>query len=224
MTDDSDSPAPWQLTGHGYVQALRCSREFGEQCLRACPEFEGRALGGMGALMYIDYASSNVGPYRELLLSPGTFEIGGRRAAAITHIWVSSPASVANGRRNWGLPKEQAVFESAYNADGSETVRVHRDTAPPLSLTFAARGPALPVTTAILPRRWRTLEQPWHGQLYRTAIQARGRARIAALREVSNPAGSGFPDFSEQTRIVTVAASAFELVFPVPTIRTLAST
>lgn len=214
MNDRPSAPAPWQLTGQGYLIALSCSRAFGEACARDTPELAGRAHGGLGALMLIDYASSNVGPYRELLLCPGRFDFGGRLTAAITHIWVSSAESVVNGRHNWGLPKRQAHFETVSRADGHETVQVQLPEHAPLTLSFTRRGPSLPMRTGILPRAWRTLEQPWHGHYYRTCIRARASARLARLGGYDIPANSGFPDIAGQTPRIGLYAERFDLTFP----------
>ena len=52
-----------------------------------------------------------VGPYDELMIIPGLFSRPGKDggepsyALAITRIYVSTVASVANGRRLWGIPK-----------------------------------------------------------------------------------------------------------------------
>ena len=210
------TPPPWRLTGHGYVLLLRCTRAFGNACARGQPGLEGRALGGMAALMLVDYAGSDVGPYRELLLCPGSFRVGRRKAAAITHIWVSTQTSVINGRRNWGLPKREAGFErlDAPQNGADPSYRVRLGDAPALRLGFSPRGPRLPVTTALLPRRWHTLLQPWEGRRYETRIQARGRARLARLCDYANPADSGFPDIATQTWIGALTVCAFRMRFP----------
>ncbi|ROO26403.1 acetoacetate decarboxylase family protein [Salinisphaera orenii] len=207
-------PAPWRLTGQGYVIALSCSAAFGAACGADTPGLAGRACGGLGALMLIDYAGSDVGPYRELLLCPGVFDFGDRRAAAITHIWVSSDASVVNGRHNWGLPKERANFETLARTDRAERCRIQRPGRAPITLHLSRRGPKLPLHSAILPRASRTLEQPWRGRRYRTCIRARARARLARLEAHDIPPDSGFPDITGQTPRLGLHADRFDLVFP----------
>ena len=70
-----------------------------------------------------------MGPYDELALIPGTFgppasglktkiqdgmtvgkKLGVEKDMRITGIWVSSEASLVNGRRNWNIPKHMARF------------------------------------------------------------------------------------------------------------------
>ncbi|CAE7226416.1 unnamed protein product [Rhizoctonia solani] len=71
--------------------------------------------GGLGTIQLIRYHSSPVGPYDELLYVPGqmNFKAGGSSLSglSITRIYVSSFASVVNGRRNWNIPKRLARFE-----------------------------------------------------------------------------------------------------------------
>lgn len=207
-------PPPWQLTGRGYVITLSCSQEFGAACARDIPGLAGRARGGLGALMFVDYATSNVGPYRELLLCPGVFDFDGRRAAAVTHIWVSSMESVISGRHNWGLPKCLAYFDTQHDEHGQETCRIQLPDHAPLMLHFAQRGPRIPMGTGVLPRAWRTLEQPWEGRYYRTCIRARARARLARITDQEIPSDSGFPDFSGQKPRIGLYADRFDLTFP----------
>ncbi|WP_348765004.1 acetoacetate decarboxylase family protein [uncultured Salinisphaera sp.] len=218
------APPPWRLTGSGYVLLLFCSQACGNRCAEAIPGLAGQARGGIGALMLVDYAHSNVGPYRELLLAPGRFDVGQRRAAVVTHIWVSTQASVDNGRRNWGLPKQLASFETIEHGSDGERVRVQLPDHAPVTLSFSQRGPRLPLSTRILPEAWRALEQPWNGHYYRTVIGAKTRARLARLHTINTPAGCGFPDIGGQKARVGVYADRFDLRFPPATTRPIAST
>lgn len=73
-------------------------------------------VGGYGALMLVDYSESNCGPYRELLLIPGSFRVRDKTLASISRIFVSTTESLASGRRNWGIPKELADFSVVTSA------------------------------------------------------------------------------------------------------------
>lgn len=214
LEPDPSFPAPWQLTGAGYVIVLRCTRAFGNACAADQPALVGRALGGIGVVMVISYDHSNVGPYRELLIVPGSFEYAGRAIRTVTHIWVSTQASRINGQHNWGLPKQTADFDWEQGPGERERVAASLAGRPAVELDLSAHAPTLPVTTGLLPRRWRTLEQLYDGHLYRTCIRARGQTRAAKLRDYDNPAGSGFPDFASQKRLLCIQAPAFELTFP----------
>jgi hypothetical protein len=219
MNETGMFPAPWRLTGAGYLILLRCARVFGNACARDQPALAGRALGGFGAVMVINYDHSDVGPYRELLIAPGSFKYAGRSVFALTHIWVSTAASMIHGRHNWGLPKQQADFDWMQGPGRRERVIARRADHPPLELELSASTPALPVTTNVLPRRWRTLEQVWNGRVYRTRVRARGQVSSARLHDYANPAGSGFPDFADQKHLFCLHAPTFELTFPAARIR-----
>ena len=108
MTDHI--PAPWTLTGDGLMLFYRFPREFVLENGFVPPELCQSFVGGFGSVMLVDYQTSNVGPYRELLFIPGQFQFGSKRYYAITKIYVSTQISVENGRINWAIPKEIADF------------------------------------------------------------------------------------------------------------------
>lgn len=66
-------------------------------------------LNGIGRLAkllaIIRYEDTDVGPYDELIVMPGYFvnPHTGKRNARISNIYVSTDASVWNGRRNWSM-------------------------------------------------------------------------------------------------------------------------
>ncbi|CAE6527829.1 unnamed protein product [Rhizoctonia solani] len=99
-------------------------------------ELQATYQGGLGTIQLIRYHSSPVGPYDELLYVPGqmNFKVGGSSLSglSITRIYVSSFASVVNGRRNWNIPKRLARFEF--------TLETPSD---PLSPTLASVYPSL---------------------------------------------------------------------------------
>jgi hypothetical protein len=69
---------------------------------------------GLGLLMLVRYADSPIGPYDELLYGipfqkPRWFEVMSHRRLPVTY--VSSEASLHNGRHNRGIRKELADFE-----------------------------------------------------------------------------------------------------------------
>ncbi|KAJ1305154.1 hypothetical protein OPQ81_000188 [Rhizoctonia solani] len=78
-------------------------------------EFQATYQGGLGTIQLMRFYSSPVGPYEELLYVPGrmSYKIGDSAVsgASITRIYVSSFASLVNGRRNWNAPKHLARFE-----------------------------------------------------------------------------------------------------------------
>ncbi|PWN39108.1 hypothetical protein IE81DRAFT_326860 [Ceraceosorus guamensis] len=88
--------------------------------------------GGPGGWILYRYTHSPVGPYDELIYVAGLFKSpsAGNTALRITNIYVSSTASVYNGRKNWNIPKHRALFEWSQPAARTssaavQTVRVY---------------------------------------------------------------------------------------------------
>ncbi|KAL4759391.1 uncharacterized protein BDW70DRAFT_80695 [Aspergillus foveolatus] len=65
------------------------------------------------AVMIVRYEETDVGPYDELIFIPGRAANPktGKKEMRISNIYVSTDASVWNGRRNWNIPKHRARFE-----------------------------------------------------------------------------------------------------------------
>ncbi|MGC8605722.1 MAG: acetoacetate decarboxylase family protein, partial [Desulfomonilaceae bacterium] len=103
-------PAPWNLTGNGYVILYWFKKELLRDNSFLDQPTKESYLGGRGCVMLVDYKSSNVGPYKELLFIPGKISFKGRKLFTISKIFVSTMDSVVNGRENWGIPKEHANF------------------------------------------------------------------------------------------------------------------
>ncbi|XXX77270.1 acetoacetate decarboxylase family protein [Sorangium sp. So ce134] len=207
------APAPWTLTGDAYIAMLELpERLLREQCF--IPEalrqrFEGR----YSLLMALDYTSSNVGPYRELLFIPGRYRTRRGLQWSISKIYVSSWDSVVNGQINWGIPKELADVELAREADGSERLRASQGGDVFAEVRFAAAGPSLPAGSALLPARWRGLVHHRDGRDYFCAPTARGRVRHARLLDARvDPAR--MPRVDEGRVVFAVRLSGFRAEFP----------
>lgn len=208
-------PAPWTLTGQGYVFVVRLPHEVLQQgsfLPAGCPRL-GRSR--LAFAMFVDYASSDVGPYRELLYIPGRLGIGGRRDLSISRIFVSTWASVVNGRSNWGIPKDRADFDFTAGPDGVDRVTV----AAPDGTIFAelelqARGPRLPVPAHWVPRPLRTLSQWYDGRVYIYAPSARGHVRLARVLRWRFDARY-FPDLARGEPVLALNVTDFRMVFPV---------
>ncbi|HQI80136.1 MAG TPA: acetoacetate decarboxylase family protein [Deltaproteobacteria bacterium] len=206
------APAPWVLTGQGCIALVRLSRDFVEEQGFVPDALKGRFAGGVGMVMYVDYRSSDVGPYREILFIPGMFDVGGRKYFSISRIFVSTLESVVNGRRNWGIPKELAVFEVSREG-GVESVRMSRDGRQFAELRYRALPFSVPVTTALVPRGLRTLVHLHEGRTYLTTPGARGAVSPARLVHARID-GAVFPDFSQCRILGTFAVPKFLMTFP----------
>ncbi|HCH65982.1 MAG TPA: hypothetical protein DFR83_24485, partial [Deltaproteobacteria bacterium] len=115
-------PAPWWLTGEGYIFPLKSTREHVLRHGFLPPSEQDCFVGGWGAWMLVRYRDSPVGPYDELLYIPGYSRRGWRLTWQITKIYVSTEASARAGIRTWGLPKEVAPFAFTTEGDALRAV------------------------------------------------------------------------------------------------------
>ncbi|KAJ3113171.1 hypothetical protein HDU96_003705 [Phlyctochytrium bullatum] len=139
--DVLDAPAPWNLqVSKAFVIPYVVGSHNAESIKKLLPEDLDKTdfLGeGLAMLMLIRYGDTPVGPYDELLLISGAHKARGKQTSAsnpragklladrrIPFIWVSSEASLRQGRKNWGIRKELADFTWVDSADGSVRVTV----------------------------------------------------------------------------------------------------
>jgi len=194
------APAPWTLHAEGYAFALK------------------RAEGGLALALFVDYASSPVGPYRELLLIDRTVALAGRRLPTISKIYVSSQASVDNGRRNWGIPKELATFAIDQPREGVDRVTMHADGKLAVELAIQRGRLSLPVATWIIPPRVRTLGQELDGRSYEVTLRGRGRVHTASLLHAWSD-GERFAKLAPERVVAVARVSKVNLTFPEALVR-----
>lgn len=216
-----EAPAPWELEGEGYIVLLRLPRGADDAGLYVEPALRGRRAGRLAILMYVDYWRSPVGPYRELLFIPGRYPFeDGRRHYTISRIVVSTWASVVNGRRNWGIPKEQAAFlvQSDAASPGVEDITVGAPDAAMAHLRFKRLGPPVLAPGALIPAGLRTLAQHHEGRLYRYRPSASAVVRPARLLQADFDREQ-FPDLNGCPTLATLRVDRFRMTFPPARIR-----
>lgn len=215
-----DAPAPWDISGRGYVALMRAPSTTLDGDGFIAPELRGhRRPGRLAILMVVDYASTPAGPYSELLYIPGHYDFRGRHFWSISRIFVSTDHSVVNGRRNWGIPKERADFDFQPTAKG-ERVTVGLGGREIASLEFARAAFTLPVTTAIVPAAFRRLGQVLGGHLFQLSPGAGGRAGLSSLRAWRSDSAL-MPDLAVMKPLLTLDIARFKMDFPVATITPL---
>jgi hypothetical protein len=169
--------------------------------------------------MIVDYQSSPVGPYRELLAIPGRFAptreivdrgVPDRRRATITHISVSSRESVLGGRRNWGLPKQQADIEIRPASSRSDYVEVHIGETVIFRAALHAGGIPFPVITNLLPF---PLFQVRAETAYLTDFRGVGVGHVGGI-DVLDVADGSFPDIREVGGLRVFRIDSFTVTFP----------
>lgn len=135
-------PLPWQAKElpKGAINPLEAERY---------EELQATYTGGLGTIQIIRYLSSPIGPYDELAYIPGnmTYKVGASSLSglSITRIYVSSAASIVNGRRNWNIPKQLARFtftpEDLSDPYSPIVVAVYPSLTPPSAITASFAGP-----------------------------------------------------------------------------------
>ena len=186
-------PPPWNLSGRGYLVVMRFPHDYlRDQCF--LPEELKTTFGGsIAMMMFIDYAAADCGPYRELLFIPGRGGFSPGPLLTISKIYVETENSVVNGRRNWGIPKERCDFETSYNEDRTDRMKLSAGAKPIAELAFRPFGPRLPLIVNSLPKRWLTLGQLREGQEFIYTPRVTGHARLARLIKTWSDPGL-FPD------------------------------
>ncbi|MRR16332.1 MAG: acetoacetate decarboxylase [Deltaproteobacteria bacterium] len=202
-------PAPWTLTGRGFMVLYKFSREFLRHQAFLPPDEGITPAGGLGALMIIDYTASDAGPYSELLFIPGKVHAGGGRWHRITKIYVSTMVSVLNGRRNWGIPKEPARFHFS-RRDNLERIEVVSDAGTFFQTEIKIAGPHFPVSTKLLPF---PLMQGKPGAWLQTTFSGRGWGRLAFIRSIESHQ-QYFPDLAGTKPLVAISIDPFHITFP----------
>ena len=220
------APPPWTLTGNGLILVAHFPEAFVRAQGFLAPYQQFAYRGWIGAVMLVDYATSPVGPYQELLFIPGLFRFGYTTSFSISKIYVSTNDSVWNGRRNWGIPKEVADFSFVANPDGSQTISVRSNDQPVLSLRAKPWGLRFPITTKLLPG-FRVMQEPLPtdkpsagpaGGLLLTKPSASGSARLTLLSDIQVNKNL-FPDFSQTHPIVALSVENIRMRFPLPEFR-----
>lgn len=211
------APAPWTLHGAGWILLVDLP-EAVRQDARHVPEaLQGLPLEGPSIVMFVDYADSPAGPYRELLYIPGRVLFpDGRRAWSVTRIYVSSWDSVVNGRLNWGIPKDRADFDCRSSGRG-EHIRVTAGERLIASLELERRGLAWPVHGGLLPAAFRRVVQHHGGRRFELVPEARGRAGLARLKNATSDPDL-FPALEEGRVNMAFHVPRFRLCFPPATI------
>ena len=208
--------APWTLTGKGYILVYKFNRSFAEENT-SIPDFlKERFSGGFGSVMIVDYQSSNVGPYCELLFIPGRFQFRNKKFYSISKIYVSTMESVVNGVLNWGIPKEYAKFQFEMVDRSVERIAVNSDRVDIADFLLKSSRISFPINTRLLPFRFELI-QYYEERYFYTTISGNGNASLAKLVGIHINPGL-FPDISDFQPILAIKIDPFKLIFPVPVI------
>lgn len=202
-TTELKFPPPWQLTGNGLILLLRLNRRWREK--HGLHEYQGP----IGALMCVDYKSSPVGGYREILFIPGRLQNSKGNHFSIHTIYVDSEDSMIGGQQNWGIPKDLAVFEWSQHTR-TQQVTISKDSA---SATIQLKGLPIkfPINSSLIPL---TIFQQRHNELFWTKPTAKGLVELASVKHIDFTDFPGIPPLSRQQILSAVSASRFTMEFP----------
>jgi len=216
-----NAPPPWTLTGHGLILVAHFPESFVRRHGFLQPYQQVAYRGWLGTVMLVNYHTSNVGPYAELLFIPGLFRFGHTTSFSIAKIYVSTEESVVNGRLNWGIPKERADFIFSEPARGHQQISVSHKGRPFLSVQAKTWGPRFPISTAFVPG-FRVVQasldrasEPAASGLLLTKPTASGSARLASLTDMTID-NTFFPDLSAIKPIMALSVENFRMQFPHP--------
>ena len=211
------APPPWKLKGNGYIFLYHFPKSFVEK-FGFLSEYQSNRFDGdfVGTVMLVDYETSAVGPYHELLFVPGRLDFDKKKVFSISKIYVSSQDSVENGIANWGIPKELADFSIIKLTAKEKIVEVLIEGKIFFKAHLRDGSFKFPISTKFFPLK---LAQKLGDDLLITNSPAKGKASFAKLLNIRVDS-SHFPPISQLTPLSVLAVSDFEMEFPKPLILT----
>jgi hypothetical protein len=205
-------PSPWTLYGNAYMILYKFKKAFVEKNINLKAPFANNFKGGFGCLMLVDYQKADCGAYKELLLIPGQFKVGQHQLYSISDILVSTLASVENGRKNWGIPKELADFEIQSLDKKTEKIIITQNNEPVLETVISAKGISFPISTKLFSLK---IMQEWDNQQFITSPKSKGKGQLANI-QLLKINDKLFPDISQIKPLAAIKVSNFQMTFPKP--------
>jgi hypothetical protein len=204
-----DQPAPWNLTGRGFILMYRFPEDFVRDSCFLPEEWKILKWSGLGYVMLVDYYDSPVGPYKELLVIPGKAQLGEKRLRTISKIYVDSVDSMFNGRENWGIPKELTDF--TWTTKERRHVIKAGSFSPWFEIRMEVGGIPFPVDSRFLPMH---LYQELGNKRFRMSPSGRGTGRFSLVREIKvDP--QYFPELNLLEPMIAIYVDPFRMTFPV---------
>ncbi len=208
--------APWELTGEGFILVYKFQKGFVDKNCFLDHYQADNFVGGLGTVMCVNYQTSNVGPYLELLFIPGVINLKTLNLAkiksgfTISKIYVSTRDSVENGINNWGIPKQLADFQWNELADNQVEVKISIDGKVFFYAIFKRKSFKFPITTSIIPLK---IIQKIGNKYFQTKPTAKGKSSFAKLKKLEIE-GNFFPKIESYKPLIVTNISNFKMVFP----------
>ncbi len=213
-------PPPWHLKGEGFIIPFLGNKMKLLEKGFISEEDKEFFRGGLGAIMLVNYESSDVGPYFELLFIPGDFasNVSGKSKLykRITKIFVSSSISIQEGRLNWAIPKEFANFNWNMNGNNTEVSVSTNDGEVFLEARFTKKFFYFPITTKLYPVS--LLQKTEANKLIKTQFSGSGKGKFATINKwIANE--KYFVDINKVAKFsIGLSVDEFNIIFPVPDI------
>ncbi|MES2795547.1 MAG: acetoacetate decarboxylase family protein [Bacteroidota bacterium] len=210
------APAPWALTGEAFVLVYQFPKDFVNKNGFLAEYQIGNWSGGLGTVMCVNYESSNVGPYFELLFIPGTINLKKmnfekvKSGFSISKIYVSTQDSVINGINNWGIPKELADFEWNKIDKNRTEIKVALNGIAFFSAIFKNKCFGFPINTSFIPLK---IIQKIDTTIFLTKPKAKGKVSFVKIENLQIDANF-FPKISDIRPILASKISNFKMIFP----------
>ena len=210
---------PWQLKGEGFIIPFLANKKEIIENGFLSEDDKKTYKGGLGACMIVNYESSNVGPYFELLFIPGDFEHTDssnkiKLYKRITKIYVSSELSIQEGRLNWAIPKEYADFTWETKQKTTFINVLSKDKKNILSTSLKRKFFPFPVTTKIYPVT--LLQKSDSSQMIQTQFSGYGKGYISNINNWTLDENF-FIDIKRNARFYFgLAVNEFNITFPIP--------
>lgn len=206
------SPAPWEIKGEAILLIFRFKKKWVEGKGILPKHLKGKFKGGLGFLILGNFADTPVGPFHELLFTPGRFKKTKRQA--ITKCFTDSEVNTQNGHANWGIPKETLPMKWVTEKN-RDTVQVSKNGNVIFTAEFESYGFSLPLSTTFFPIR---LNQTWNKLNYFTRPTGFGRGKLVKVKNLDlNP--ELFPDIRGISPILALKINPFTMKYPQATFR-----
>ncbi len=204
--------APWDFTGNGYVMLFKFPKSFILDHGFLTERFRNGFYGNVGAIVFADYQTSNMGPYQELFFIPGKLRYQHHKFYTISRNFVSGEKGLENSLSNWGIPKEGASFQFTNNGKGLDTLKVTQNGVSVIDITikFSPKGWAFPLWTFFHPLH---MIQHYTGKNFYFNLHGKGKGRFAEIMKV-DVNHELFPNFAFFKHVAIIRVTNFHLKLP----------
>lgn len=203
-----NTPAPWTLAGRGFILTYHFPAAFIRESGFLQDNWKEFKWSGFGFVMLFDYEVSPVGPYHELIFIPGKTIFGESKLGTISKNYVDSVASMQNGRKNWGIPKELAEFNWTHE-DRRQRIQVGNGISS-FEILLEPGSIPFPVNTRFMPIH---LIQELDGKKFQVSPSGKGTGHFTLIKDVLvDP--QFFPGLQHVEPSVAIYVDPFHLTFP----------